>query len=449
MALFNDVHYVLASSTQAGRHKKLSALLDLHGATSAPPHTHIIALAGSHIQREYEGSLHVVSDMWVQRSVVLGKLQPTKALTVNVSVVACATDLSQWDLEVLSAGITSLGGQWRTALTRDVTHLFALHKQSDKQFRITQNMNVLDTATPPAPGKLSPSALIPPKNPASVLNKLKTSPGGFYAGTPRLAYRAEYFTGGRDGNILITKGLDHDEEFIIRGVFEISRKNFFFTPDGDFNPANVFHGRLADLKLSCRLTAGRSKAFKFSSRDFPTVVNNLSAFENLVPKERYYETISVIQDAIGHGRSIKLTHNLFEANDEAQGGTSDEDGNGSTAITHPDSLGSEFDIVTWPVADRCKGHLQDVASKHNICPLPAYDQNHVLIPPLQYEAKLKGALVEVHMAFYHHRVKKSRRDIFEAVLRELIVLSPPAPMPSSRFKRRRLDDGPCTERRNK
>jgi len=42
------------------------------------------------------------------------------------------------DLEVLSAGITSLGGQWRTGLTRDVTHLFALHEQSDKvlTFRI-------------------------------------------------------------------------------------------------------------------------------------------------------------------------------------------------------------------------------------------------------------------------------------------------------------------------
>ncbi|KIK31701.1 hypothetical protein CY34DRAFT_102883, partial [Suillus luteus UH-Slu-Lm8-n1] len=104
---------------------------------------------------------------------------------------------------------------------------------------------------------------------------------------------------------------------------------------------------------------------------------------------------------------------------------------------------------TWPVADRCKGHLQDVASKHNICPLPAYDWNHVLIPPLQYEAQLKGALVEAHMAFYHHHVKKSRRNIFEAVLRELIVLSPPAPMPSSRFKRCRLNDGPCTEQCNK
>jgi hypothetical protein len=169
-------------------------------------------------------------------------------------------------------------------------------------------MNASDTTTSPAPS----SALIPTKTPTSVLNKLKTSPGGFYAGTPRLAYRAEYFTGGRDGNVLITKGLGYDEELIIRGVFEISRNNFFFTPDGDFNPANVFHGRLADLKLSCQLTAGRSKAFDFSSKDFPAVVNNLSAFENLVPKQRYYETVSVIQDAIGRGRSIKLTHYLFE-----------------------------------------------------------------------------------------------------------------------------------------
>lgn len=41
-------------------------------------------------------------------------------------IVACASDLPATDLEVLSAGITALGGQWRTGLTRDVTHLFAL-----------------------------------------------------------------------------------------------------------------------------------------------------------------------------------------------------------------------------------------------------------------------------------------------------------------------------------
>ena len=63
-------------------------------------------------------------------------------------VVACATDvrlprlapmpcslpsqLVPSDIEVLSAGITALGGQWRAGLTRDVTHLFAVGPGSEK-----------------------------------------------------------------------------------------------------------------------------------------------------------------------------------------------------------------------------------------------------------------------------------------------------------------------------
>lgn len=35
-------------------------------------------------------------------------------------------------MEVLSAGITALGGQWRAGLTRDVTHLFAVAPGSEK-----------------------------------------------------------------------------------------------------------------------------------------------------------------------------------------------------------------------------------------------------------------------------------------------------------------------------
>ncbi|KAG2140533.1 uncharacterized protein EDB93DRAFT_1161734 [Suillus bovinus] len=137
MAVFDDVHYILSSSIPAEQRKELSGLLDLNGATSAPPHTHLIALAGSYTQHEHAGSLHVVSGMWVQRSIVLGKLQLEQYYSPDPTmifsgIVACATDLSPSDLEVLSAGITSLGGQWRTGLTRDVTHLFALHEQSEK-----------------------------------------------------------------------------------------------------------------------------------------------------------------------------------------------------------------------------------------------------------------------------------------------------------------------------
>jgi hypothetical protein len=64
--------------------------------------------------------------------------------------------------------------------------------------------------------------------------------------------------------------------------------------------------------------------------------------------------------------------------------------------TAGESLGPEFSIETWSVADRCKCPLKDFVI---FC---LYDGKHVLIPPFLYESNLKGALVEVHMAFYHH-----------------------------------------------
>jgi hypothetical protein len=63
-------------------------------------------------------------------------------------VVACSADVSSAllpssadvnfpqlrvsDEEVITAGITSLGGQWRVGLTKDVTHLFAMSPASEK-----------------------------------------------------------------------------------------------------------------------------------------------------------------------------------------------------------------------------------------------------------------------------------------------------------------------------
>jgi hypothetical protein len=146
---------------------------------------------------------------------------------------------------------------------------------------------------------------------STVLEMLQNSPGGFYAATPKLAYRAEFFAGGHNGNILITKGRNDDQEFIICGVFQISCNDFYFMPDANFDPGNVFHGCLADVKLNCRLTAGHNENFKFSSEDFPAVLDNLHAFEKLVPSKKDYEMLSVIYKSL-RNRSIKLTHSLFE-----------------------------------------------------------------------------------------------------------------------------------------
>ncbi|KAF8841436.1 hypothetical protein BDN67DRAFT_980341 [Paxillus ammoniavirescens] len=143
MAVFDGIHYTLSPSVPPTRRHELSSILDLNGATNAPPHTHLVALAGSHSFNDKpsadqpNATLKIVSDRWVDRSVIMGKIQPEQYYSpepamIFSGIVACATDLPASDLEVLSAGITALGGQWRIGLTRDVTHLFALRPGTDK-----------------------------------------------------------------------------------------------------------------------------------------------------------------------------------------------------------------------------------------------------------------------------------------------------------------------------
>jgi hypothetical protein len=50
---------------------------------------------------------------------------------MSLPLLTPITKMTPPDLEHFSAGITALGGQWSTGLTRDVTH-FALGPGSDK-----------------------------------------------------------------------------------------------------------------------------------------------------------------------------------------------------------------------------------------------------------------------------------------------------------------------------
>src|SRR6267154_6405716 len=87
--------------------------------------------------------------------------------------------------------------------------------------RSVSTLNVTITFTPIANSILFDNAALsfcfPRSQPtaASVLDKLLTSDNGFYAATPKLASRTEYFAGGQK-NILVVRGKDTDEEFIIR-----------------------------------------------------------------------------------------------------------------------------------------------------------------------------------------------------------------------------------------
>ncbi|KAF8119737.1 hypothetical protein EV363DRAFT_1409501 [Boletus edulis] len=243
-------------------------------------------------------------------------------------------------------------------------------------------------------------------------------------GTSQLLKRVEFQTG-KTSDILVRK--DAFSEFILRGVFQIARNDFYFTPDGNYDPDNTFSSRFQDVKLNCRLACSTSSLFPFAITDFSKYIDNLRSCEKLIKSYKGDEVNSSIYFHLGKSQ-LKLTHPLFEAI--------------TLADDETPSLGSEFAMETWPVAPRSLPSLKDLFNTHDICPIPAYDTNDNLIPPTWYESMLKGATAEVHFAFTHHYIKKKNKHFFTGVLRRLQVLEKPAALPSSPFKRVRVSASP-------
>ncbi|KAH9912491.1 uncharacterized protein BXZ73DRAFT_82326 [Epithele typhae] len=144
--VFEQVVYHISETLDVQKREQLSQVLDARGAQKAedvtdPDLTHFITsslpLEDFVEQLPPHSRAHTVTPLWVERSFVLGSQQDPEFFSADPAylfsgVTATATDLSAADCELMSAAITAMGGQWRTALTRDVTHLFALAKGSAK-----------------------------------------------------------------------------------------------------------------------------------------------------------------------------------------------------------------------------------------------------------------------------------------------------------------------------
>ncbi|KAF7970484.1 hypothetical protein HWV62_23847 [Athelia sp. TMB] len=102
MTLFDNATYHLAETLSSDAHARLASLLSVNGA--------LVASVGE--------ATHVITDSAV--------FEGWEGVTGHVVTLASA------DTDTLSAGIIALGGQFRTGLTRDVTHLFALSSSSPK-----------------------------------------------------------------------------------------------------------------------------------------------------------------------------------------------------------------------------------------------------------------------------------------------------------------------------
>jgi hypothetical protein len=119
--------------------------------------------------------------------------------------------------------------------------------------------------TSPQSSSTSPSRSRPIA--ALVHDKLLTSDGGFYAATPKIAYLNILQADRRVASLLSKERSMKNSSSAVSPRIQISRNDFYFTPDANFHAANVFQGRFADVEPNCRLTAGRDENFRFYSEE--------------------------------------------------------------------------------------------------------------------------------------------------------------------------------------
>lgn len=174
-------------------------------------------------------------------------------------------------------------------------------------------------------------------------------------------------------DVLVPKKNNRDlSEFILTGVFEVDRCNFFMTSDGKWTSENAVKSRFHQVKPSCLLLpVRRHPEFAFSSNDYPSIVENIRAIESSTNPRKSKEDASILINDSGISPAIKVIHHLFIVrlfflsisnhltvflldlkDNKVSKNTSDHD--------------EEFTINNWPVSLSNEYYLDELKDTHSI-----------------------------------------------------------------------------------
>ena len=129
------------------------------------------------------------------------------------------------------------------------------------------------------------------------------------------------------GEILVPTKSPSVSEFLLAGVFQINARSFFMTSDGKWNSNNTLGNRFDQVRPSCHLSpVQHDSELAFSIEDYPAIVANIRAIENLPGHHKNREVHSILIEEPGQPPIIKLVHHLFVEKKTS----SDNDNNGAS-----------------------------------------------------------------------------------------------------------------------
>lgn len=106
-------------------------------------------------------------------------------------------------------------------------------------------------------------------------------------------------------------------------------------------------------------------------------------------------------------------------------------------------------MANWPVPSDMTDNLHNLMYTHCAQPLPVYKNNEYVVP-VNDNAALCDALVEVHFKIQHYHISRKQTDSqsannldsFNGHVKQIIVLKSAIPHPKSAYKRKNITEGP-------
>jgi len=203
---------------------------------------------------------------------------------------------------------------------------------------------------------------------------------------------------------------------VLSAIVHISNDDFWMTSCGHWNGPHQHCQRFSDVKLTC---TGKSPSGTPFSKDFPTVLANLTAVANLPAK--FSNKKGLFVEKPPGERKIKFRHVLF---DKLEMNLEEEDSSGSES----DELPPEYLIKNWPCEhDAAKRARDQMVDEFRVIPIPAYNMQSKLVHPTQYRRTLKDAVVAIRFTLKHWAISSELCDTTIADINNMRVLVPTRP----------------------
>ncbi|KAF8529442.1 hypothetical protein JB92DRAFT_2860683 [Gautieria morchelliformis] len=220
---------------------------------------------------------------------------------------------------------------------------------------------------------------------------------GYYLGHGDIATKVAFVAGGRMGDRLVAHDAINEaqpEEVRLTLVGEISHDGAWLSAEGAYRPASKLNpgDKITNAKAKFELLPASNPKLSLFRQDWDKYVSNIRSIHKAALKDKGHrsERKEPVQSTPSR---LTIRHALLiermETDDMTESSREEDD-----LCKLDKAKMMQISFEGWPVSDAWREELDAVKGTHDVNLLPAYDIDHTMILPKDYECCLLGATVK-------------------------------------------------------